>query len=98
MLVVHLKRWKFNDRTRTRMKIDDFVRFPVTYRVSPDIIYNLRSIVVHRGRANGGHYVAYTRDEAHGWLRYDDARTPEQTPTSHVLKQCPYMLVYEQDC
>ena len=96
LLVVHLKRWRFNTRTQMRSKIDDFVDFPVTYNTSSDTTYTLRSIVVHRGKANAGHYVAFVRDEGHGWLYYDDARTPAATPLSVVMRQCPYMLFYEK--
>ena len=97
VLVVHLKLWRFNTGTQTRTKIDDFVNFPVKQRISADTTYTLRSIVVHRGRANGGHYMAFTRDEDHGWLYYDDARIPVATPISVVLKQCPYMFFYVRD-
>ena len=96
MLVVHLKCWKYNVETNTIWKLDDFVTFPDTFSVSPNVVYNLRSVVVHSGKAKSGHYIAYTRDDAHGWLCYDDAKTPKHTPISHVLKQCPHMLVYEQ--
>ena len=96
VLVVHLKRWKYNVDTNRILKLDDSVNFPDTYSASPNVIHNLRSIVVHLGRAKSGHYIAYTRDDAHGWLCYDDAKTPKHTLIAHVLKQCPYMLVYEQ--
>ena len=97
LLVVHLKRWRFDTRTQTRTKIDQFVDFPVTYNISSDTTYTLRSIVVNRGRANAGHYFAFVRDEGHGWLYYNDARTPAPTLVSVVLKQCPYLLFYERD-
>ena len=72
------------------------MNFPEIYSAPPNVVYNLRIIVVHLGRAKSGHYIAYTRDDAHGWLCYDDASIPTHTPISHVLRQCPYMLVYEQ--
>ena len=96
ILIIHLKRWAFDPQTRTRTKIDDFVYFPVTYRVSADTIYTLRSIVVHEGIVNGGHYVAFTRDEHHGWLLYNDSQIPIEKSESFVAKQCPYMLFYER--
>ena len=97
VLVVHLKRWSFDALTQAHTKIEQFVQFPATHRPNPDTTYNLRSIVVHQGQANGGHYVAYTRDELHGWLYYNDADTPAATPLSVVLQQRPYMLFYERE-
>ena len=34
-----------------------------------------------------GHYVAFTRDEIHGWLLYNDAAVPSVVGEEMVLKQ-----------
>ena len=96
VLVVHFKRWAYNTTTRLRTKIDDFVAFPTHYRASDNVMYVLRSILIHYGRANSGHYYAFVRDDNHGWMKYDDARTPVLVPESYVLEQCPYMVFYER--
>ena len=70
--------------------------FPATYRPIANVSYNLRSIVVHVGRARSGHYVACARDDRYGWLNYDDSATPVRVDDEAVLKQCAYLLLYER--
>ena len=79
-------------------KNDDFVDFREIFKISEHNVYTLRSIIVHHGKANAGHYVAYVRDEHHGWLLYNDS-PPEtkKVASSTVLKQRPYMLFYERN-
>ena len=95
-MLIHLKRWTFDPRTLEDTKIDDAVEYPAQYRVSADITYKLKSFIVHRGRVNAGHYVAFVLDEQRGWLYYDDAHPPVSIETSYALKQKPYMLFYER--
>ena len=96
VLVVHFKRWAYNTTTRLRTKIYDFVAFPTHYRASDNVMYFLRSMIIHWGRANSGHYYAFVRDDHHGWMKYNDARTPVLVPESYVLEQRPYMVFYER--
>ena len=93
---MHLKRWFFDERSLTFEKIDDMLHFPATYTATAHINYSLRSIVVHIGQARGGHYVAYTHDDRHGWLLYNDTDSPARVSEQTVLQQCPYMLFYER--
>ena len=95
VLLVHLKRWLFNERTNTFNKINEMLHFPATYTHNTNTNYSLRSIVVHIGQAHGGHYVAFTRDDRHDWLLYNDSASPVQVSEQTVLQQCPYMLFYE---
>ena len=96
ILLVHLKRWFFDERTNMFHKNDDMLHFPAAYTPVADVAYSLRSIVVHIGHAKGGHYVAYTLDERHGWLYYNDAASPKRVDEQAVLRQCPYLLFYER--
>ena len=77
-------------------KNNDIIHFPATYSPQAQVNYKLRSIVVHEGIARGGHYVAYTYDDRHGWVLYNDADSPERVSEQTVLEQCPYMLFYER--
>jgi ubiquitin carboxyl-terminal hydrolase 2/21/ubiquitin carboxyl-terminal hydrolase 8/ubiquitin carboxyl-terminal hydrolase 36/42 len=58
--MIHLKRFKHEHR---RIKLYGHVEFPLTLEVSfsaiPEV-YNLRSLVVHYGTVDRGHYVNFS--------------------------------------
>ncbi|CDW84271.1 ubiquitin carboxyl-terminal hydrolase 40 [Stylonychia lemnae] len=58
------ERIKVNDRFEYPLEIDlkDFVE-PDALPLQADTVYELKSIIIHRGGAYGGHYYAYIQDE-----------------------------------
>ena len=97
VLLVHSKRWEYNEFTKTFQKVDNAIDFPATYGPIANVSYILRSIVVHIGAAGSGHYVACARDDRHGWLHYDNSATPVRVDEHAVLKRCAYLLLYERN-
>jgi ubiquitin C-terminal hydrolase len=76
ILILHLKRFKYEARQQTRLKIDDLFRISATLDLSPysttaDLVYTLRGVIVHSGNALSGHYISFVRDSSN-WLRFDD--------------------------
>ena len=61
-------------------------------------IYELRSVVVHKGHApQAGHYVCYIRAQDNRWYLCDDNQPPQKLlNTASVLCQQAYMLIYER--
>jgi len=87
ILQLHLKRFKYDYDTGETSKINDRCSFPLELDLSEltnhdrkdddeDIndIYDLQSIVIHKGDYGSGHYYSYVRPEIHldEWYRFDD--------------------------
>ena len=87
VLLIHLKRWRYNEFTKTCQKTDEALHCPARYTPTKDVIYNLRSMVVHVGIAGSGHYVANARDDGQGWLHYNDAAAPVKQDEETVQRQ-----------
>jgi ubiquitin C-terminal hydrolase len=71
-----LHRFELDYQTWQRHKLNDRFEFPVEIDMSPyvspellqsasqdELVYELKSIVIHRGGAYGGHYYAYIKDD-----------------------------------
>jgi len=74
ILTVDLNRFDFDYNTFQRVKVNDRFEFPLELDVSahldPEAFetpencqYELKSVIIHRGGAYGGHYHAYIQDE-----------------------------------
>mmetsp|Transcript_1752 Transcript_1752/g.3749 ORF Transcript_1752/g.3749 Transcript_1752/m.3749 type:complete len:784 (-) Transcript_1752:58-2409(-) len=88
LLQLHLKRFKFDWETEETSKINDCCSFPLELDLSDiseadegdkivesdDAIYDLQSIVIHRGEYGSGHYYSYVRPDIrqNEWYRFDD--------------------------
>ncbi|KAK5126297.1 hypothetical protein LTR85_010533 [Meristemomyces frigidus] len=55
-------------------------------------IYELSSVVVHKGKIDNGHYVSYSKQQ-HEWFRFDDSMVV-QVDEREVLAAEAYMLFY----
>ena len=97
VMPVHLKRWQYNDPTKTFHKVNDLIGFPAAYTPIANGTYNLRSTVLHKGQARLGHNEAYAREDRHGWLHYDDAATLARVDEHVVVGRCADLLFYERD-
>ncbi|EMC99959.1 hypothetical protein BAUCODRAFT_63002 [Baudoinia panamericana UAMH 10762] len=58
-----------------------------------DPIYELSSVVVHKGKIDNGHYVSYSRQAEHEWYRFDDSMVV-QVDEKEALSAEAYMLFY----
>eukprot|EP00560_Eucampia_antarctica_P001872 CAMPEP_0197841648 /NCGR_PEP_ID=MMETSP1437-20131217/46301_1 /TAXON_ID=49252 ORGANISM="Eucampia antarctica, Strain CCMP1452" /NCGR_SAMPLE_ID=MMETSP1437 /ASSEMBLY_ACC=CAM_ASM_001096 /LENGTH=273 /DNA_ID=CAMNT_0043451439 /DNA_START=310 /DNA_END=1128 /DNA_ORIENTATION=- len=87
ILQLHLMRFRYEWQTDTMSKINDKFSFPkelnlssICTDVSKDeiqhTIFDLQSIVVHKGRYGSGHYYSYVRPDIqkNKWFRFDDDR------------------------
>ena len=72
ILTLSLNRFEMDWVTMDRKKVNDCFSFPLELDVtsfkelpysSPDNLYYLKCVIIHRGGAYGGHYHAYIRDE-----------------------------------
>ncbi|KAF2869136.1 ubiquitin carboxyl-terminal hydrolase-like protein 22 [Massariosphaeria phaeospora] len=56
------------------------------------ILYELSSVIVHKGKIDSGHYVSYSR-EGNDWFSFDDSKVV-LVPESEVLGAEAYLLFY----
>jgi ubiquitin C-terminal hydrolase len=65
----------------------------------PDVVageaYSLYGVIVHRGSAGSGHYIAYIKHED-TWFEMND-RKATQMKAEQVLAQNAYMLFYQAE-
>ena len=82
-----LKRFEFNYQTMQKFKINDYYEFPIELdmnKYTDDFIrngknddnrYKLKSIIVHTGNCDSGHYYAFILDEkTNEWYEFNDTK------------------------
>ena len=82
-----LKRFEFNYQTMQKTKINDYYTFPlildmnkytenyIKYKKEEDNKYKLKSIIIHSGNCDAGHYYAYILDDkSNEWFEFNDIR------------------------
>eukprot|EP00033_Pygsuia_biforma_P002747 GCRY01003032.1.p1 GENE.GCRY01003032.1~~GCRY01003032.1.p1 ORF type:complete len:390 (+),score=70.95 GCRY01003032.1:113-1282(+) len=83
VLVVSLNRFHFDFQLGRKMKVLDYMAFDEEMDVAPFVfpcselesdLYALKSVLVHRGTLDNGHYFAYVNTDGQ-WYRADDAYT-----------------------
>ncbi|KAL3817221.1 LOW QUALITY PROTEIN: hypothetical protein ACHAXA_009508 [Cyclostephanos tholiformis] len=88
LLQLHLKRFKYDYETGETSKINDCCTFPLELDLSEisekdydrdddvedNAIYDLQSVVIHKGEYGSGHYYSYVRPDiqTNDWYRFDD--------------------------
>ena len=86
ILMFVLKRFEFNFDTMTKFKINDYYEFPLELdmnKYTSEFIYKkntqqnnkykLKSIVVHMGHSEGGHYYSFILDnKSNNWYQFND--------------------------
>ncbi len=90
--MVDLKRFQFG-LTGIRSKITEQVQMPEQATLH-GVPYRLKSIVIHEGWVNGGHYYAYIR-KGDQWQRANDECVSLTTDISHGLNN-GYLYWYER--
>jgi ubiquitin carboxyl-terminal hydrolase 22/27/51 len=56
------------------------------------LIYELATVIVHKGKMDSGHYVSYSR-EGNDWFMFDDSKVVLVTE-AEVLSAEAYLLFY----
>jgi ubiquitin C-terminal hydrolase len=84
MLIFVLKRFEFNYNTMKKVKINDYYEFPFELDMTKYISeakkdvdlnkYTLKSVVVHMGNCEGGHYYAFIKNEEEQWYEFNDTQ------------------------
>jgi ubiquitin C-terminal hydrolase len=59
-------------------KIRDFISYPLRLEMAPDVIYRLRSVVVHWGSLEHGHYIAVVGKNINTVPQQKNANPPSQ--------------------
>ena len=82
ILLFLLKRFEFNYDTMKKVKINDFYEFPLELDMTKYIsektgkkgnnIYILKSIVVHMGNCENGHYYSFIKNKNEKWYEFND--------------------------
>ncbi|CAD8126154.1 unnamed protein product [Paramecium sonneborni] len=69
ILTLTLNRYTFDQKKMQRVKLNDRFEFPLEIDMGvylensvDNLVYELQGIIIHRGNAHGGHYLAYFRD------------------------------------
>jgi hypothetical protein len=117
ILMFVLKRFEFNYDTMAKIKINDFYEFPLDLDMSKYIQnndnnkYKLKSVVVHIGHSEGGHYYAYIKDEqTNVWHQFNDTSVTKfdindlrretfggkEEETGEEKNRSAYLLFYEK--
>jgi ubiquitin carboxyl-terminal hydrolase 22/27/51 len=56
------------------------------------LVYELSSVIVHKGKIDSGHYVSYSR-EGNDWFMFDDSKVV-RVSEAEVLAAEAYLLFY----
>lgn len=101
VLTMSLQRFDLDYETWNRFKIDDRFEYPLELDVRKFLsdeakivndsedkyIYELKSIVIHRGGAYGGHYYAYIRDDLGEGNWYLDRDIEKQDAPTEIKRK-----------
>jgi hypothetical protein len=100
ILIVHLKRFDNNQKKIKKfIKYDkeiDLSKFRENKKKNEKYAYRLSSVLVHQGNSiYSGHYYCYVRVSDSNWYCFND-HSVLKAEESEVLKQSPYLLLYEK--
>ena len=87
-LIFVLKRFEFNYQTKKKIKINDYYEFPLNLDMNKytekfinnnenteDNTYKLKSIIIHQGTCEAGHYYSFILDEkSNEWYEFNDTK------------------------
>ncbi|SCU96556.1 LAME_0F16644g1_1 [Lachancea meyersii CBS 8951] len=101
-LLVHLKKFRFNGTSSSKMKqavsypmFLDLTEFCEDAQKSTPVKYQLVSVVVHEGRSlSSGHYIAHCKQPDGSWVTYDDEYINKISERQILKEPGAYYLVY----
>lgn len=87
VLIISLKRFKYNSLLNTEFKINDYYKFPEELDLTNysydyiynnkkyNIKYNLKVVLLHKGICENGHYYSLIKDNiSKNWYKFDDKK------------------------
>ncbi|KUM65309.1 hypothetical protein ACN42_g1750 [Penicillium freii] len=104
MLCMQLKRYEHSSNSSEKM--NGHIDFPLSVNMLPytvrkdnlpvdmsNYMYDLSTVIVHKGTMDSGHYYAYTRIDNDKWVLMDDNKVTI-AGVAEVLRQDAYLLFY----
>ena len=97
-LIIQLKRFDYDfvrhERIKTSQKYDVLKTINISKYTDDkeEAIYDLIGVIIHRGVAQGGHYVSLVKTNKNGWLCFDDD-VVTKISENEVLKQASGTVV-----
>lgn len=84
-----------NDQVSNGTANDGSSSKPSTSATKIECMFDLSSVIVHKGKIDNGHYISYSRQQGHvaEWFRFDDSMVV-QVAEKEVLNAEAYMLFY----
>lgn len=102
-LTIHLKRFKFNGNSLSKVKQGisyskylDLTKYMDQEADSPSVKYQLIAVIVHEGRSiSSGHYICHVlQPDGTSWSTYDDEYINRIDERKALLDANAYVLVY----
>ena len=104
-LLVHLKKFRFNGQSSSKMKqavsypmfldLTEYCETPRGAKKKVPVKYQLMSVVVHEGRSlSSGHYIAHCRQPDGSFAIYDDEYINKITEGNVLREPNAYYMVY----
>ncbi|XP_072315075.1 ubiquitin carboxyl-terminal hydrolase 47-like [Eucyclogobius newberryi] len=98
VLVLLLKRFEFDYRYMTYVKVKQPVNVPNTLQISGNQSYELYALVEHSGELRYGHYISTIRSQDDGkWYQFNDSQVaPHKAPPALERSRSAYLLFYQK--
>lgn len=88
---LQLDMWPYTTRAKSAAAAES-KKGPVNAESAPSCVYELSSVVVHKGKLDSGHYISYSR-EGSEWFQFDDSKVILASE-AEVLAANAYLLFY----
>ena len=98
ILTLHLKRFKSNTKLSTRVEFPiiglDISKYVINKENKFPMVYDLFAVANHYGSLNGGHYLAYAKNQ-NEWYTFNDSSV-SQIDESRLITNSAYVLFYRR--
>lgn len=96
ILLITLKRYN-NNICKIKNDIEINCNLNLKNYLGEYVNYDLKSIVIHEGNCNGGHYYTYTKNiKSNKWYNFNDEKVSEINNINDINKKNIYCLLYEE--